>query len=246
MACKLKWMTLICLGLMVASTPGDVAAARTVADIKADILTMSQGFICQGDPDFSRQRSLQVLVDELLAAAPQSPVEKRLELLAGPWYQVWGPYDYRNDDRGVDPETTVDEIYQVVFREGFYYNVNPVRGKGKIALLRGEYQLVPGHPEMLKVRFTRFPGNEGRPASLDLWELPALAEAGKLPNKTTIVPGFIVRWFFGGGYLREVYTDRDLRITYGGDDLDDRGDEAIYIMTRPTPAAGRADQGLKD
>lgn len=240
MAGKLKWMTLICMGLMVSSTPGDVSATRTVAAIKADILALSQSFVGQGDPDFTRQRALEVLVAELLAAAPQPPVKDRLDLLDGPWHQIWGPYDYRGGDRGtVDPKLTVDEIYQVVFREGYYYNVNPVRGKDRIALLRGEFQLVPGQPDMLRVRFTRFPGNKGRPADMPLWGLAALAEAGKLPAKTTIVPGFIVRWFFGGGVLREVYTDRDMRITYGGDRVDDRADEHIYIMTRPGAAAVR-------
>ena len=239
MTYKLPWLNLICMGLMVASMSGDASAARTVAAIKADILNLSQGFIGQGDPDFSKQRTLEVLVTELLAAAPQPPVKDRLDLLAGPWYQVWGPYDYRGNDRGtVDPKITVDEIYQVVFRDGYYYNVNPVRGKDRIALLRGEFQLVPDKPDMLRVRFTRFPGNKGRPADIPIWELAAMAEAGKLPAKTTIVPGFIVRWFFGGGALREVYTDADMRITYGGDSVDDRADEHIYIMTRPAAAAG--------
>ncbi len=66
-----------------------------------------------------------------------------------------------------------------------------------------------------------------------------MAEAGELPAKTTIVPGFIVRWFFGGGFLREVYTDEDMRITYGGDRVDDRADEHIYIMTRAGTAVER-------
>jgi hypothetical protein len=30
-----------------------------------------------------------------------------------------------------------------------------------------------------------------------------------------------------------------MRITYGGDSVDDRADEQIYIMTRPKAAAGR-------
>ncbi len=236
---KQIWMILLCMGLMVSSTPGDGFAARPVAAIKADILALSQSFVGQGDPDFSRQRALDKLVAELLAAAPQPPVAARLDLLAGPWYQIWGPYDYRGDARGtVDPKITVDEIYQVVFRDGYYYNVNPVKGKDRIALLRGEYQLVPGYPDMLRVRFTRFPGNKGRPEDIPIWELAALAEAGQLPDKTTIVPGFIVRWFFGGGALREVYTDADMRITYGGDSVDDRTDEHIYIMTRPSSTAG--------
>ncbi len=240
MVYKLKGMLLLYLGLVIAWTPADVSATRTVAVIKADILALAQSYIGQGDPDFSKQRALEVLVTELLGAAPQPPVRERLDLLAGPWYQVWGPYDYRGNDRGsVDPKITVDEIYQVVFRDGYYYNVNPVKGKDRISLLRGEFQLVPDKPDMLQVRFTRFPGNKGRPEDIPIWELAALAEAGELPAKTTIVPGFIVRWFFGGGFLREVYTDEDMRITYGGDSVDDRADEHIYVMTRAGTAVER-------
>lgn len=238
MASKLKWMTLFILGLMVSSAPG-AAETRSVTAIKADILRLSQSYLGQGDPDFARQRALDALVVELRAVNPQPPVKARLKLLEGPWHQIWGPYDYRNDDRGVDPKITADEIYQVVFRNGFYYNVNPIQGKDKVALLRGEYQLVPGHPDMLKVRFTNYPGNRGRPEGLALWALPALAETGQLPAKTTIVPTIIVRLFFGGGYLREVYTDEDMRITYGGNHVDDRADEFIYIMMRPGLAVDR-------
>ena len=43
---------------------------------------------------------------------------------------MWGPYDYRNEKRGVDPELGVDEIYQIVFKDGYYYNVSPNFKKG--------------------------------------------------------------------------------------------------------------------
>jgi len=227
--------------LVLMSASAVAETARSVEAIKADILELANSYAGQGDPDFSKQNSLNVLVDELLEAAPQPPVEARLELLYGTWYQVWGPYDYRGDDRGVDPDIKADEIYQVIFEGGYYYNVNPIdNGKDKIGLLRGKYKLVSDNPDLLKVRFTRFPGNRGRPEELDLWELPALAEAGELPDKTSIVPGIIVKLFFGGGFLREVYTDRDLRITYGGDSREDREDEYIYIMTRVEERSGRA------
>ncbi|MGD8252620.1 MAG: hypothetical protein PVF20_09910 [Desulfobacterales bacterium] len=227
------WAAAIIAGLTAAAMATDARAVRSVDAIKADILELSIRYIGQGDPGFDKQQSLDVLVEELISVAPQPPVKERLHLIAGPWKQIWGPYDYRNDDRGVDPKTTVDEIYQVVFEEGYYYNINPIKGKNTIALLRGEYTIVPQFRDMLKIRFTRFPGNKGRPADLNLWDLAALAEAGRLPNETTIVPSFIVRWFFGGGGLREVYTDQNMRITYGAGSVDDREDEFIYVMTRP-------------
>lgn len=175
---------------------------------------------------------MNVLVEELLNVAPQSPVKQRLHLLEGAWRQIWGPYDYRNKKRGVDPDIKADEIYQVIFKDGYYYNINPVANSQKIVLLRGEYKMVSDDSDFLKVRFTAFLGNLGRPEYMKIYELAALAETGKLPNPITIVPKFIVRLFFGGGALREVYTDHDLRITYGGNNIKNRADEFIYIMIR--------------
>lgn len=227
------------LALLLLMSQPTAHAQRDLATIKADIIALAESYRGQGDPDFSRQRSFQPLLDELLQANPQPPVSERLPILFGPWLQVWGPYDYRNNDRGIDPKNSIDEIYQVVF-DGYYWNVAPVYRSSdrqevcRIATLRGEYQLVDNHPNFLKVQFTRFPGVKGgRPQGINLWELAALAEKNQLPNQTTIVPSFIVRWFFGGGYLREVYTDDTLRITYGGENLTDRSDEYIYIMVRP-------------
>ena len=122
----------------------------------------------------------------------------RLSILAGAWKQVWGPYDYRNDDGGIDPKIGIKEIYQVVFTEGYYYNVAPYypngdKTKEQISLLRGEFRLHPKKPNALRVKFTNYPGVETRPAQIELWELPALAEAGRLENEITIVPTWIVR-----------------------------------------------------
>lgn len=201
--------------------------------IKEDILALARRYLGQGDADFSKQEKINILVNELLDSAPQPPVKKRLSLLYGPWKQVWGPYDYRNKNRGIDPSVTVDEIYQVVFEGGYYYNVNPNKENGKIGLLRGEYKLASDDSDFLNVHFTAFPATKTRPNDLPLWELPKLAEAGTLPDETHVVPKWIVRLFFGGGALREVYTDDTMRITYGAKSIENRDNEFIYIMTRP-------------
>ena len=204
--------------------------------IKSKIVQLAKSFEGQGDPDFSKQNAFTPLVQELLAIAPQPPVEDRLDVLAGVWRQVWGPYDYRNDDRGIDPELGIEEIYQVVSREGYYYNVsylykNGDKNKKRIGLLRGEYKLSKDDPNTLNVKFTNYPGASSKSDGLQLWQLPALAELGTLPNKITIVPSFLVKIFFGGGTLREVYTDDDLRILYGASKRYPEND-SIYIMTR--------------
>jgi hypothetical protein len=72
---------------------------------------------------------------------------------------------------------------------------------------------------------------------MPLWELPALVEAKQLPNRVTIVPTLIVKIFFGGDSLREIYTDDTLRLTYGSEGPEDSEREYLYVLTRV--AAGK-------
>lgn len=226
--------TLLVLMLMVPALSTAATASPEVARLKAEIVALASTYTGQGDPDFSKQESLDVLVDKLVALAPAQPIAQRLDVLAGTWKQVWGPYDYRNNDRGVDPELGVNEIYQVVFKDGYYYNVSPLykngdRSKERIGLLRGEFKLDGNDDQALNVKFTRYPGVEHRPSKGGIWELAAKAEAGTLENEITIVPTWIVRLFFSGGQLQEVYTDEDLRICYG---TSGKMSRSLYVMTR--------------
>ena len=213
-----------------------LAIAAEVADLKKEIITLAKSFEGQGDPDYSKQDALKVLVEKLLVASPQPPVKERLKLLYGPWKQVWGPYDYRGDERGVDPTIEPKEIYQVVFENGYYFNVGPDykggdKSQERIGLLRGEYKLDPENQNLLRVQFTRLTELKKRPTELPLFEIPALSEARKLADERVKLPGFLVRLFFGGGALREVYTDADLHILYGSNGSDFKK-EFIYIMTK--------------
>jgi hypothetical protein len=203
--------------------------------LKHDILTLARSFAGQGDPDLTKQRALEQKVSMLVAASPQPSAKDRLPLLQGAWKQVWGPYDYRNEKRGVDPELGVNEIYQIVLPSGCYYNVSPSykggdRSQERIGLLRGEYRLDPAQSDVLLVKFTRLAGLKSRPTT-PLWELPALAEAGTLPELRNVIPSWIVRLAFGGGALKEVYTDHDLRILFGASSNKFKR-PSIYVMTR--------------
>lgn len=186
---------------------------EAVMDLKNQILVMAKSFEGQGDPDQSKQQKIEVLVNQLVQLSPMRPVRERISLLAGAWKQVWGPYDYRNDNGGVDPKLGVKEIYQVVFADGYYYNVAPYYPNGdqsreQIDLLRGEFKLDEDDQNGLRVKFTKYPGVEPRPNGINLWDLAAVAEADHLENEITIVPTWIVKLFFGGGKLEEVYTDQ--------------------------------------
>lgn len=200
--------------------PSAQAHEPGVGKLKKQILRLARSYKGKADPDQSLQKNLDKLVDQLVAKASMPSVEERLPLLAGVWKQVWGPYDYRNDEGGIDPTLGWREIYQVIFADGYYYNVAPYypngdKTKEQIGYLRGEYELDPQQPNGLRVRFTKYPGVKTRPKGIAIWELPALSEAGKVEEEIAIVPTPVVEQFFSGGTLDEVYTDHNLRIVYG-------------------------------
>lgn len=226
-------------GVMAQAAQGtaDKAITDQVTSIKKRILDLALQYSGQGDPDFSKQNAFQPLIAQLLSLQPQLPVRSRINVLAGAWKQIWGPYNYRGSERIVDPEIGVNEIYQVVFPGGYYYNVTTLadkRGAGfeRIGLLRGEYRFDPEQTDVLQVRFTKYPGLSKRPAApTQLFELPELVESGKLEPDISIVPSFIVKIFFGGGALKEIYTDATLRILYGSNN-DQFKTPSLYIMSR--------------
>lgn len=236
MSLKKALMFPIFVSLLALSSASPALASTSTDELKAEILKLAESYQGQGDPDQSKQKTLDVLVDQLVAQNPMPPVAERINLLAGAWKQVWGPYEYRKNDGSVDPTLGFTEIYQVVFADGYYYNVAPFypdqdRSREQIGLLRGEFNLDQSNPNALKVKFTDYPGVKPRPTKPELWELPALAESGKLENVFTIVPSWAVKLFFGGGTLEEVYTDRELRILYGTS-ASANARRSLYVMSR--------------
>lgn len=70
-----------------------------------------------------------------------------------------------------------------------------------------------------------------RPTDREFYDFVAEAEADALPNQKTIVPTWIVKLFFRGGSLIEVYTDNDVRILYGSNKSDFKN-KYLYVMKR--------------
>jgi hypothetical protein len=210
--------------------------SMTLEELKSELVTRASKYTGKGDPDFKIQNELEPFVNQILALNPQLPVRDRLPLLFGVWKQVWGPYDYQNDDRGVDPSIAPEEIYQVIDPDGFYYNVSPDykngdRRKERINYLKGQYKLSKTNPNGLDVKFRKFLGMSKRPVGRPIYDFVKEAEDDTLPNQITIVPTFIVRLFFGGGTLLEVYTDEDIRILYGSNN-DEFKNKYLYVMVR--------------
>ena len=174
-------------------------------------------------------------VDRLLELAPQKPVENRIDYLVGAWAQVWGPYEYRVNDRSVDPTVDPDNIYQVVFPGGYYYNVGNYLDKKtkklkRITLLRGEYKFKGGND--LAIQFTRLSRIKSLPKGLAHIDLPALAENKVLTGEFQKIRDRILVNFFPKGTLTELYTDKDLRIALGNSARQKGIEDYLYIMTR--------------
>jgi hypothetical protein len=229
-------ITLATLSIPTQPTAHADCQSNEVRELKQGIWACAYAWQGQGDPDGSKQSELELAVYRLLDRCPQPDVKDRLPLITGAWQQIWGPYTYRDDSRGVDPTLDPKHIYQVVFPGHYYYNVSPSRdkqgqSKHRTGLLRGEYKLDPKHRNALKIHFTHLRGVKGTPPEgFTYTQLPALSEQKKL-NQFTLLPSLFVRLFFGGGMLTEVYTDDDMRITFGSSNREFKK-SYIYILKR--------------
>ena len=234
---KETYMKILILTLAIfVSTQSFANYYEEVAILKNNIVTTAQKYQGKGDPDYKIQKELEPMVEKLISLSPQPKVSDRLPLLFGVWKQVWGPYEYKDNKRGVDPSLKADEIYQVVSPEGYYYNVNPnldpkTNKEQRVDFLRGEYKLSKTNPNGLDVKFTKFIGTKTRPSDKPIYSYVDEAERDQLPNQVTVVPRTIVRLFFAGGTLQEVYTDGNLRILYGTNSKEFKN-KYLYIMTK--------------
>jgi hypothetical protein len=204
---------------------------RTINVVKADIFEMAESFKGQGDTDFSRQKQLEPLVQELLALSPQGTVPQRLKLLVGPWKQIFGPYGF-TADRRANRMLDADNIYQIIYEGGYYYNVarNKFLGIETTALFRGNYGVI--NDTTLSAQFNKTSlilGSKKSPQ--DFIALAPLSEAGTLKGEI-MFPRFLSGNIMAQkGTLREVYTDADMRIMYGSTENAVLKDY-IYIMRR--------------
>jgi hypothetical protein len=235
-------LILLCLVGLTVHLPNAVAfipaeQLKTPEAVKAELLAVARSHKGEGDPELRIQQELEPYVRRLIQLAPQPPISQRKNRLVGAWHQVWGPYDYRkNDKRGVDPASDADHIYQVVFAEGYYYNVanvlNPKNRQPKLTiLLRGEYAFT--ETNQVNVRFTNMRKLKPLPPSASTYaSLPARSEAKQLPGEKKVLWDWLVPILIGKGTLEEVYTDADLRLTYGSSP----GRPYLYVLERVTPS----------
>ena len=208
-----------------------------VGELKNKIVKLAESFNHGGDPRFHKQNKLKPFIDQLVKISNQGPIAERMPLLKGVWKQVWGKYSFK--DRLVDPQIGVDEIYQVIFLNGISYSIAPLYKNGdqtnkkgeRIGILKATYRIQSNYNNVIRLDFKKYPGVKPRPTHTELWELAQLAENNQLENEIEIASSFIVKYVLDKIYLREVYTDQDLRIMYVARKKS-FSDEHVHVMRR--------------
>ena len=172
---------------------------------------------------------LEPLVQELSTYQEPAAAIDQLDILAGAWKEVW------SDD--IEPEppgftTDRDRVYQVITRDGYFYNIGGLRGPLRsrpAGYLRGVYRDAGIN---LAIEFTRVGFRlQGVNSIGNLLDHIKSVESGatrliNAPGNTNVPNGPVG----ATGTIRNIYIDQDLRIATGQNDAD--GIQDLYILTR--------------
>lgn len=196
---------------------------KQICDLRKTILSIAEHYRGQEDPNGSKQKYLEYYIRQLINISNPISIEEKVKRLRGGWEQVWGPYRF---DRLDGFQLDANNMYQIIYPEGYYYNVgfSTFYGQATTGFVRGEYEI---SGDRLEVHFTENQFAAGfLPEKINLVDLGKLKEAHFL--KTQDVPGGISG---EAAYLNEVYVDNLLRITYGSRDGSDDTRE-LYVLKR--------------
>ena len=189
-----------------------------------EIEKVKKGIVAIAKSDFAREGNqlvvrniLDPLVNTLVEMAPSQSEDERAALGGGGWKSLW-------TDQGFGPGTDLDQVYQVVSPNGFYYNISKNDSpRGVVTnFLRGAYT---SQGSYLAIEFT---ANSISPsffqAGTDLSELAQNFEDGAIQGIS--IPGPIGVT----GVLMNIYVDKTLRIVYGNSTADVR--PRLFLLER--------------
>lgn len=196
-----------------------------VTELKREIMTMARAYEGKPDVDGALQKGIEEKVQDLEKVIPHLTMQEKAQKIGGAWRQVFGPYSPTGD--GTIPlGTNTANIFQIIFPEGYFYNValSEYKGLKAIILLKGSYKVTD---EAIEGIFTRNSVMLRNPTRTPYFELPQALESGRvsaihLPRSLKPV-GL-------GGQLLEVYSDNEIRILRGKTASFIR--PALYIMER--------------
>ncbi len=201
--------------------------SQRIQELKYEILDTA--FTAQGDYDSDDnsvdvRQKLDPLVDELISLAPQRSEQQKLIDVIGTWYQVWSDGPAGPQGQGA----LADSIWQVVFPEGYYWNVarEQTGTTQSMGYLRGKFTL---NDTSFAIEFTKAVFNP-QWSFAEPTRLAMLAEFGAFDaNPTPFPPG--TSPVGKKGTLANVYVDEDIRICReGGGDFGNN--TYLYIFER--------------
>lgn len=201
--------------------------SERIQELKAEILEAAfaaQGEYDSDDNSVEVRQKLDPLVDELISLVPARTEQQKLIDVIGTWYQVWA------DGPGGPPGQGAlgDSIWQIVFPEGYYWNVARNRNGDaqSMGYLRGKFTV---NESSLGIEFTKAVFNP-QWSFAEPTRLAMLAEFGAFDaNPTPYPPG--TSPIGKKGNLANVFVDEDLRICRGGGG--DFGDKTyLYVLER--------------
>ena len=184
-----------------------------------DIAYNAQGVYDSDDNDPAVRAKLDPLVDELVSLVPKRTEAEKLPDVLGVWYQVWSDGPGAPKGQGA----LADSIYQVVFPEGYYWNIGRDQfGQTKsMGFLRGKFTVAD---DALQIEFTKAVTNPEWLFSSPI-SLAMKAELGVFNDSP---PGTAP--IGKKGFLQNVYVDEYIRICRGGGD--EFGGTYLYILER--------------
>lgn len=206
-------------------TPG--GGGSQTAILKGLILQAAQN--AQGDCDGSdnlepARISLNELVEQLLAITPSRTEAEKSEQVVGSWQQVWSDNDIANIP-GVCFEA--EDMYQVVFPDGFYYLLSQVRfaGLNFTSYVRGQYEV---EDTALPIEITNnFFATGGLSPGINLRRQAQRAEDGRI-SRAPFVPGLPING--DTGQWANVFVDDELRIVTDG--RSPAESDFLYVLRR--------------
>ena len=198
-----------------------------IAGLRAEIFEIAEA--AQGDCDGQdnspavRER-ISELIDQLALLTPTRTESEKLSDIVGGWQQIWSDTRFTSIP-GVCFEA--EDIYQVVYPDGFYYNISQVRflGRTYTNYTRGEYEV---GTDFLPIVFTNnFFARGGLEPGTNLVDLGLQAENGEIA-RAPFIPSIPLNG--ATGRLGNWYVDEELRVITDGRSA--RESNGIFVSRR--------------
>ena len=214
------------LTLFISST----SLSGTIEDTKEEIKQIALLNMTRTDNYESVRAKLDPLVASLSAQQNLDP-QKEKELKLGGWKQLWT--DDADDTRSNNFFTRAlrEQTYQVIFEDGFFYNISTVKflGVNATAFLRGQYQ--PRLSGGLDLEFDKLKITLGATRDdTQLVERALALEEGKIKGLDFSFLRDPAGPVGAKGFIRTVYIDEDLRIDLGYNLADEVED--LFVLVR--------------